>query len=424
MNARMSREKFLQLDFARALGTIEHDTQGRATATFGDWRLSSHFQPIVSLSHQRVIGCEGLLRASDAAGRPVTPLTVLGAAQGSGELVALDRVARLLHVLNRPSGTEQWLFLNVHPEVFVDAISKSSFMVDLLAHQQMAAVDVVIEVLEDAIRDETHFAETVDRLREEGFLIALDDFGAGHSNFDRVWTVRPEIVKLDRSFAVRMEHDVDARRLMPRIVNLLHEAGSLVLLEGIETETQAHIALDSDIDFVQGYYFARPAAQPSPTATIEEGVRTLWRDFEDREATASAAQREMIAPYQNALGYASVMIAAGHEPAEACAGFLDLPLANFCYLLNSDGHQLGDNIWSRRPDATQPSPRFRPVSNTREARWSRRPYFRRAIRQFDRIQVTRPYLSASTARLCVTLSVGFLRDGVPLVLCGDIVWSG
>jgi EAL domain-containing protein (putative c-di-GMP-specific phosphodiesterase class I) len=424
MNARMSHEKFLQMDFARALGTVERDATGRATASFGPWRLGSHFQPIVSLSHQRVIGCEGLLRASDLSGNPVSPLAVLGAAQGSGELVTLDRVARLLHVLNRPSGPDQWLFLNVHPEVFVDAISKSSFMVDLLAHQQMAAVDVVIEVLEDAIRDETHFAETVDRLREEGFLIALDDFGAGHSNFDRVWTVRPEIVKLDRSFAVRMEHDADARRLMPRIVNLLHEAGSLVLLEGIETETQAHIALDSDIDFVQGYYFARPAAKPDSAAAIEDGVRALWRDFATREAATGATQREMIAPYKNALGYASVLIAAGHDPAEACAGFLELPLANFCYLLDSDGRQQGANIWSRRPGAAAPSPRFRPVGNTREARWSRRPYFRRAIRQLDRVQVTRPYLSASTANLCVTLSVGFLKDGVPLVLCGDIVWNG
>jgi len=424
MNARMSPENLLQMDFARALGAVERDAAGRATARFGAWRLGSHFQPIVSLSHQRVIGCEGLLRASDLAGNPVAPLAVLAAAQGGGELVALDRVARLLHVLNRPPGADQWLFLNVHPEVFVDAIAKSSFMVDLLAHQRLAAGDVVVEVLEDAIRDEARFAETVDRLREEGFLIALDDFGAGHSNFDRVWTVRPEIVKLDRSFAARMEHDIDARRLMPRIVNLLHEAGSLVLLEGIETETQAHIALDADIDFVQGYYFARPAARPETGAAVTESVRALWRDFTSRETAAETAQREMIAPYRNALGYASVLIAAGHDPAEACAGFLDLPLANFCYLIDGDGRQLGANLWSRRPDAVPPSPRFRPVGNASEARWSRRPYFRRALRQLDRVQVTRPYLSATTASLCVTLSVGFLKEGLPHVLCGDIVWTG
>jgi len=419
----MSNEKFLQMDFARALGIVERAPNGHAHANFATYRLFSHFQPILSLSHQRVIGCEGLLRATDAAGQAVSPLTLLAQAQQNDELVMLDRVARLLHVLNRPSGANQWLFLNVHPEVFVDAISKSSFMVDLLAHQQMATGDIVIEVLEDAIRDEAYFTETVERMREEGFLIALDDFGAGHSNFDRVWTIGPDIVKLDRSFAIRMEHDAGARRLMPRIVNLLHEAGALVLLEGIETETQAHIALDADIDFVQGYYFARPTATPSVGDAAEAGVKALWQDFAAREAAAGIAQRELIAPYQNALGYASVLLAAGRPPAEACAGFLDLPLTNFCYLLDREGHQTGANIWNPHTARAAPSPRFRPLANASDARWSRRPYFRRAIRQLDRVQVTRPYLSATTASMCVTLSVGFLRDGEPLVLCGDIAWT-
>ncbi len=411
-------------DFARALARLRRDAAGRASAGFGACRLDSHYQPIFSLSHQRVIGHEGLLRASDAQERPLSPLALIADARQRGELVVLDRLARMLHVLNRPGGERQWLFLNVHPEVFIDAAAKSGFMVDLLAHAGLAANDVVIEVLEDAIRDEARFTETVERLRAAGFLIALDDFGAGHSNFDRVWTVRPEIVKLDRSFAVRMEHDAGARRLMPRIVNLLHEAGSLVLLEGIETETQARIALDSDIDFVQGYYFARPAPHPENSADARQRIAALWQDFTTREAAASVGQHELIAPYRNALGYASVLIAAGRPPEEACAGFLELPLANFCYLLDRTGRQIGENKWGNRGGSAYPSPRFRPLANASEARWSRRPYFRRAIRQLDRVQVTRPYLSATTAELCVTLSVGFLRQGEPCVLCGDIAWLG
>lgn len=413
-------------DFSTVLDLVERDAAGRACAQLGEYRLSSHFQPIVSLSHQRVIGHEGLMRANRVDGQAVSPVDLLMAAQRRGELVAVDRIARALHVLNRPTRDAQWLFLNVHPEVFVEPLTSSSFTADLLAHQQLTNTDVVIEVLEDAIRDEQLFAERVSRLHQAGFLIALDDFGAGHSNFDRVWTVKPDIVKLDRSFALRSEHDAGARRLMPRIVNLLHEAGSLVLLEGIETAVQAQIALDSDIDFVQGYYFARPAAVPEVGEALDANIRALWHDFSAREASAGKAQRELIAPYQNALGYASVLIVGGHSFPEACKGFLELPLANFCYLLDRDGRQIGQNIWNTRTTAHagQPSQRYRPLANASEARWSRRPYFRRAIRQLDRVQVTRPYLSASTAELCVTLSVGFLHEGEPYVLCGDIAWPG
>jgi EAL domain-containing protein (putative c-di-GMP-specific phosphodiesterase class I) len=413
-------------DFPAVIGLIKRDAGGRASAQLGEYRLSSHFQPIVSLSHQRVIGHEGLMRASRADGRGVSPTEVLMAAQRKGELVAVDRVARALHVLNRPAGEAQWLFLNVHPEVFIEPLTTSSFTADLLAHQQMTNVDVVIEVLEDAIRDEALFVERVHRLHQAGFLIALDDFGAGHSNFDRVWTIKPDIVKLDRSFALRSEQDAGARRLMPRIVNLLHEAGSLVLLEGIETAVQAQIALDSDIDFVQGYHFARPAAVPEAGEALEANIRALWHDFSAREASTDTAQRELIGPYQNALGYASVLIVGKHPFPDACKGFLDLPLANFCYLLDREGRQIGQNVWNSRgvPDAAQPSQRYRPLADASAARWSRRPYFRRAIRQLDRVQVTRPYLSASTAELCVTLSVGFRHEGEPYVLCGDIAWPG
>lgn len=409
------------LDLSQVLTHVERDATGCAIARLGDYRLSSHFQPILSLSHQRVVGHEGLMRASDAAGRAVSPIDVLARAQERGELVAIDRLARAVHVFNRPRAAAQWLFLNVHPEVFVDVLATHGFMADLLAQEGLSTADVVIEVLEDAIRDEARFAAKVERMRADGFLIALDDFGAGHSNFDRVWTVKPDIVKLDRSFAQRIEHDTGARRILPRIVNLLHEAGSLVLLEGIETALQAQIALDADIDFVQGYYFARPAALPHEDAVLAANVHALWQDFSAREQSNDLIQRELIAPYQNALGYASVLLTAGRPLAEACAGFLEQSLANFCYLLDHEGRQIGENLWGNA-SITRVSRRFRPLADACEARWSRRPYFRRAIRQFDRVQVTRPYLSASTAELCVTLSVGFLRAGEPFVLCGDITW--
>jgi len=402
------------------LDRIDRSGSGRAGAHYAGCRLDSHYQPIVSLSHQRMVGCEALLRVSRD-GQSIAPPRLLEQARDSSELVLLDRLARALHVLNRPADANQWLFLNVHPEVFVSTLANSRYTADLLAQEGIAPAQVVIEVLEDAIRDEALFAEKVAQMRAAGFLIALDDFGAGHSNFDRVWTIQPDIVKLDRSFALRVEFDAGARRVLPRIVNLLHEAGSLVLLEGIETPVQAQIALDADIDFVQGYHFARPGPDRVDEAQLAESIHQLWHDFAAREEASAEAQRELIAPYQNALGYASVMIAAGRPFAEACAGFLDLPLANFCYLLDREGRQIGPNLWGSA-GGQRSSQRFLPLANTSEARWSRRPYFRRAIRHHDRVQVTRPYLSASTAEMCVTLSVGFLWRGQSHVLCGDMAW--
>lgn len=79
-----------------------------------------------------------------------------------------------------------------------------------------------------------------------GCLLAIDDFGAGHSNFDRILQLNPGIVTLDRRFARQIENNLRARRLLPLIVALLHEASAFVLLEGLELHTQAMIAQDPE----------------------------------------------------------------------------------------------------------------------------------------------------------------------------------
>ena len=95
------------------------------------------------------------------------------------------------------------------------------------------------------------------RSGRNGFLVAVDDFGAGHSNLDRLLTLRPDIVKLDRSLI--HAHQPDLREsVMPKLVSLLHEAGMLVVAEGIETEEDLLLAARSGVDFVQGFLFGQP----------------------------------------------------------------------------------------------------------------------------------------------------------------------
>ncbi|MDR8045831.1 EAL domain-containing protein, partial [Burkholderia cenocepacia] len=91
--------------------------------------------------------------------------------------------------------------------------------------------------------------------RTHGFLIALDDFGAGQSNIERIWQLNPDIVKLDRIMLSHAAHRTGLTAILLGLVTLLHEAGKLVLVEGIETEHEAQIALSCEADFVQGYYF-------------------------------------------------------------------------------------------------------------------------------------------------------------------------
>jgi len=417
--------------FDQLIAALEPAPQGACAggkvARFGDVTISSHFQPIFSLSHRRIVGHEALMRGHGTDGAPVSPLELLSRANRDyPTLLHLDRLARATHLHNFAAQPEAdgWLFINMSPEVFLNGanLHAEHLVNSLMQATGLTPQRLVIEVLEEAVKENARFLEAVDFFRSLGFLIALDDFGAGHSNFDRVWSIRPEIVKLDRSLIVQAAADPKIRRTLPQIASLLHEAGAMVLMEGVETAEEAYIALESDVDFVQGYYFGRPAATVATDASAGPAVNDLWATFDARWLRDKRSYHENIAPYFNALGYASVLLSAGRSLEEACRSFLELENSAFCYLLDAQGQQIGQNIWSADSKPNQ-DPRFAPLAKTKGARWARRPYFRRAVENFGKVQVTRPYLSISSASLCVTLSCSFKVEGELRVICGDVRWE-
>lgn len=397
-------------------------SQTSLSLPFGAHTLKSHFQPIYGLSAQRPVGYEALLRPVDSAGKILSPLALLNSCSEEQRL-GLDRTCHLLHLNNFPAQSNQdcWLFLNMTPEAFLQARkapAEDSFGA-LLEKLKFPAHQLVIEVLENSVQSNAEFESAVAYFRELGCLIALDDFGAGSSNFDRVWKIRPKIVKLDRNLIAQAAQEKQIRRLLPQIVSLLHEAGAMVLAEGIETEEEAYIALDSDVDFAQGYLLGRPQPLLAKRGEAEALISQLWSAFGARTQHERDQHKQALAPYLNAIGYASVLLSAGRSMQEACASFLELPLSDFSYLLDQQGRQIGLNLWS--PLAVPAIDlRLSPLADTRGSRWSRRPYFRRAIENMGKPQVTRPYLSISSASLCITVSASFKLHGKTHVICGDV----
>ena len=164
------------------------------TSQYLGYRLASHFQPIYSLTHHRAIGHEALLRATSlATGEPVPPLDLFASVDGDDARVSLDRASLLQHLAAYAGkDADEWLFLNVHPRSLASPAGPGiREIADALAGHGMRPEQVVIEVLESTLPDDADFDRRIDALRELGCLVSLDDFGAGHSNFDRVFRLRP-----------------------------------------------------------------------------------------------------------------------------------------------------------------------------------------------------------------------------------------
>lgn len=414
-------------DTLRALYAAIDEREGRWWGRHGELQLSSSFQPVFSFPHGRPVGYEALIRVADGAGQALSPVSLFERVAGFEQQVWLDRLCRLVHVHNfcAQSSGDAWLFLNIHPAVFLHSVQQSRLLthaVDLLNQLGIPMHRLVLEVTEDVMAQDHSFEAAVAWAREVGCLLALDDFGAGHSNFDRVWRLRPEIVKLDRSLLRRAMGSPRVARMLGQVVSLLHECGSLALLEGVESEDEAQLALDADVDLVQGFYFARPQPQLLVPQHASAAVNAVWQHHDERLARGRAAEQARVLPYRDALQQVAAGLRAGQALALAAQDFLQLAGSQLVYLLDANGRLLAEALPASGRAAADD--RFAPLAQDGDARWSRRPYFRRALGHPGELQVTRPYLSLHGAQLCQTVSVALMLEGGLAVLCGDLAAAG
>lgn len=390
-------------------------------AQFSSFRVRSAYQPIFSFAHGRPVGFEGLARATSTAGSPVSPGELFAAASTLESTVFLDRLLRTLHLANfsEPAYESAWLFLNISPTAVVNGRLSGPFFKEMLAAFGMPPQRVVVEITENETPDERVLEEATRYYREIGCLVAIDDFGAGHSNFNRIWRLKPDIIKLDRQMISHAAQDPAARRGLVGISALLHEVGALVLAEGIETEEEARVVIQSEVDLLQGYYLQRPYVGAPPC--LEHRPRfdalrhTLFQQARDDEEDFQIAVRA----YREAFTKAGDALGAGHSFPSSVQDLITLPTVMRCYLLGSDGSQIGENLTA--PDyVSRRDPRHQPLGAATGANWMHRHYFRRAVSHPSTIQVSRPYLSLTDPRMCVTLSRAVRRSGDLAVLCCDL----
>jgi EAL domain-containing protein (putative c-di-GMP-specific phosphodiesterase class I) len=387
----------------------------------GHLELSSAFQPIFSSAHRRAVGFEGLIRARDKRGRTVHPLELFSEVPLGETRVLLDRQCRALHVSNfvRFGEENSWLFLNVDPWVAVEGTNYGSFFSGMLRAAGLSPHRVAVELIESQLADESRLASAMQYYRELGCVIVLDDFGAGYSNFDRIWRLHPDIVKIDREMTRRVSVEPLARRMFGGIVSVLHEAGALVCVEGIETETEALCAAEANADLLQGQYFAGPAADLPPVDVCRDTFISLFAGFRADSLEMQARREARLDPYLSALAEAGRALGRGDGHGAAAVPLLALPCTQRCYLIAGDGTQVGANLESEH-NASARDPRLEPMLPSPGTNWQNKPYFRRALAVPGTVQMTRPYLSVTGPKHCLTLSLACEVDGKPYVICADL----
>ena len=230
-----------------------------------------YLQPKYAAKEETITGAEALVRWRNSDGKPVAPSYFIPVFEKNGFITELDYyMLRKVCVLLR-----EWLDKGYSPFPISVNISRLHFANAHLAETITEIVDsygvphplIEIELTESAfLQNKQMLIDTVIRLREYGFLVSMDDFGAGYSSLNSLKDLPLDVVKLDGEM-FRMTEEVERGNTVIRnTINMAKDLHIKVVAECIETKEQVEFLCMVGCDIIQGYYFAKPM----PTDQFEE----------------------------------------------------------------------------------------------------------------------------------------------------------
>lgn len=228
------------------------------------------YQPVINLRDGSIMGWEALARGPESSYFQ-NPLRIFAFAEKAGLLFTVERLCRRLAV-SRLGELEpgQKLFLNIHPRTVCDPSFVPGETVKMLRQAGLTPRHVVFEVTErHFVDDYAAFNKTLSHYRGQGFLVAVDDMGAGFSSLQAVAEIKPEFIKVDMSIVRDVHLHPTRRALVEALVGLAEKTGSLLIAEGIESEGELEALVKLGVHCGQGYFFGRPTY---PKRGLEEAA--------------------------------------------------------------------------------------------------------------------------------------------------------
>ncbi|MDO9347267.1 EAL domain-containing protein [Pseudomonas pergaminensis] len=370
------------------------------------------FQPFIDTATGRIAGVEALGRLRQADGRlqSVGPLFADPRTPGA-TLRRLDRQLRDNALSRLHEAPEDWfLSLNISPR-WINRLRPGQALPSL-KQIHSHGVDprrIVFEITELG-GDIQRLTDVVVRYREAGARIAIDDFGAGYSQLDRVLALQPDILKLDMRLFQDAARGGPSSEVVRALAQMAEKTGCWIIAEGVETEAQLSFALECGSRYVQGYLFAQAQLEWFAADAFVPRFAQLRTAYVQQKL----AERGRIMQLRQQLAELMKIL---QTWAQAQAPLSQLPqLQAFPWLLrfyqcDRHGTQLTPNFeW--RLDAWQADSRYLGHN------WSWRPYFYHLLAEGweeRRLTLSSTYRDATTNQYCLTAGQ-FFDNGQRLLL--------
>ena len=261
-------------------------------------RLTTVFQPIWNLEAETLIGIEALTRPDPSYGLS-GPAEAFDIAEQLGRVHPLDMLCAQHALLSAPElGPDVLLFVNLAPLTLDLDAEGDGWLLAAVERAGLSPRQVVVEVTERFGGRTAPVVKTLQRLRQQGFLLAVDDVGTGNAGLEMLSKLKAEFVKLDRSIVASAATEPGARAVLLAMATFARQTGAFVIAEGIEDQEtlqflrsidERDISSETIIQGGQGFGLGRPSSQLPPDVLADLKEHRVHRPAETRRPTLTAA---------------------------------------------------------------------------------------------------------------------------------------
>ena len=279
---------YMQEDYDVFLRKKQITRQLHHAVNHGFEGFETYYQPIVDTKTRRLVGAEALMRFSMPErcedGETKKEAVCVGEdGHDADEKVHWERISPVEFIplleetgLIIPAG--KWMLhqaistcsrwqkyipnFRININLSYVQVMKSRVLTEILTALRLYGLEpsaVGLELTESGYLDtNTHFQKLWDGLKKNGVLVILDDFGTGYSNLHCLGDLRPNYIKIDRSFTLKALNNQYEHDLMTQIITMTHKLDLTICVEGIETEDEFAKISELDPDYIQGFLFGKP----------------------------------------------------------------------------------------------------------------------------------------------------------------------
>ena len=222
-----------------------------------DENIISYFQPIINNRTGKIEKYECLARLKDEE-EIISPFRFMRAAKETGNIAYVTK-ALIAQSFKKFSKTEFEFSINItDSDLSMDYLE--SFLLKNVDKYNVNPSRVVLEILEDITTlDKGTTLKQLNSLRENGFKVAIDDFGAENSNFSRLLDIEPNYIKIDGAFIKNILIDKKSQIIVDAIIMICKKSGIKMIAEFVHSEEVQDRVKELGIDYSQGYYFGEPS---------------------------------------------------------------------------------------------------------------------------------------------------------------------